>query len=341
MFQRRTVFVLGAGSSAEVGLPIGSELAKDIEHRLRFRFRQPYNQVTSGDAEIARLVIQSFDPTREANDYINGGQRISNGLPLCNSIDTFLHMHKNDKHVQLCGKLAIVKSILEAEKKSQLYIDRTKPDAQLDVTKVEKSWFYHFFRLLNGGVTKENVDQIFRQVSFISFNYDRCSEAFLVEGLRAAYAMSYKESEALVREVSIFHPYGTVGSLPWQDGRVSVPYGGEHDLMQLSSGIKTFTERVEEGHELTAMRKQIQAADTIVFLGFGFHTQNLELLTPKEHAQVKRVFATAKGIFDPDIAPIKQQINAMLKGWQGPISIRNDINCADLLLQYRVHLALA
>jgi len=34
MFKRRTLFVVGAGASAEVKLPVGAQLAKNIGHKL-------------------------------------------------------------------------------------------------------------------------------------------------------------------------------------------------------------------------------------------------------------------------------------------------------------------
>jgi hypothetical protein len=38
MFKRRTLFVLGAGASAEVDFPLGSQLAKAIGNKLDIRF---------------------------------------------------------------------------------------------------------------------------------------------------------------------------------------------------------------------------------------------------------------------------------------------------------------
>ncbi len=39
-----------------------------------------------------------------------------------------MDIHKDDEKVQLCGKLAIVKSILEAEQASYLHIDKEGAD---------------------------------------------------------------------------------------------------------------------------------------------------------------------------------------------------------------------
>jgi hypothetical protein len=49
MFKRRTLLILGAGSSAEVGLPIGSGLAAAIGKKMDIRFEHGLNPVGDGD----------------------------------------------------------------------------------------------------------------------------------------------------------------------------------------------------------------------------------------------------------------------------------------------------
>jgi hypothetical protein len=38
MFKRQTLFVLGAGSSAEVGMPVGATLSRNIAGKMDIRF---------------------------------------------------------------------------------------------------------------------------------------------------------------------------------------------------------------------------------------------------------------------------------------------------------------
>ena len=54
MFNQNTVFVLGAGSSHEIGLPIGVELAKTIATHLNIRPRNDGSH--SGDKRIAEAI---------------------------------------------------------------------------------------------------------------------------------------------------------------------------------------------------------------------------------------------------------------------------------------------
>ena len=53
-------------------------------------------------------------------------QHISKALPLANSIDEFIDTQKENKKIAFCGKLAIIRSILNDEKRSKLYFEQTQ-----------------------------------------------------------------------------------------------------------------------------------------------------------------------------------------------------------------------
>ena len=54
MFESKTVFVLGAGASHEVGLPVGSGLAEIISKKLDIRFTRS-NRRALRSGESARM----------------------------------------------------------------------------------------------------------------------------------------------------------------------------------------------------------------------------------------------------------------------------------------------
>lgn len=63
----------------------------------------------------------------------------------------------------------------------------------------------------------------------------------------------------------------------------------------------------------------MQQAETLVFLGFGFHDQNMLVLSedaPKEEkrSSIKRVLATVCGLSASDTKVVTQQIARTLKG---------------------------
>jgi hypothetical protein len=64
------------------------------------------------------LTRQSRD---NAQEFFQAASLIRKGVELTQSIDDFLDFHRSDRFVNLYGKAAIVKSILEAEQHSLLY----------------------------------------------------------------------------------------------------------------------------------------------------------------------------------------------------------------------------
>jgi hypothetical protein len=87
MFASKTVFVLGAGASSEVGLPLGRDLAKGISEDLDLR-RDEFGKITTGNATLFDLVA-SRSPS-EARAYDAAARAISEGIllsdPTCSEL---------------------------------------------------------------------------------------------------------------------------------------------------------------------------------------------------------------------------------------------------------------
>ena len=78
MFKNNIVFVVGAGGSREVGLPMGTELKNKIAQELNFEFEDGHNQ-SSGSYRIVRA-LEEFARKRDETDinlYLNAGRAIS------------------------------------------------------------------------------------------------------------------------------------------------------------------------------------------------------------------------------------------------------------------------
>jgi hypothetical protein len=110
MFKKRTLFVLGAGSSFEVKLPVGLGLAKTIAKKLDVRIGDHGKNIGEGD----KYLLGKFQTRlpQQFNEYLSAGWRIRDGLPTAASIDDFLDMHSHDELMQTIGKAAIVRSII-------------------------------------------------------------------------------------------------------------------------------------------------------------------------------------------------------------------------------------
>ena len=127
----KNVFVVGAGASAEAGLPTGETLKNKISKLLRVS--NDFGKQNRSDITIlAALEGHAKKHGLLFGNLINKANHISRALPLTISIDNFIDQHRDDKEIEICGKIAIVKSILEAERISKMYFEQTKSNKHLN-----------------------------------------------------------------------------------------------------------------------------------------------------------------------------------------------------------------
>lgn len=332
---QRTLFVVGAGASQEVGLPIGSGLKECIVNVLSYK----PNEGGITDAIIGRALDMANNRFR--SPYIQACQHICGAMPQVISIDNFIDQHRGDEHIEQCGKLAIVRTILAAESKSSLFIDPSNINNKMKFGKnqnpplkpLEETWLNSLWMLLTENCTEKDLKERFSKVVFIIFNYDRCIEHYLYHSLRNVYHLGEQAAAELVKGIEIYHPYGTVGSLHWQSKDNSIGYGEEPShgqLLQLAKQIKTFTEGAESG-DMQSIHSLMVSSPRIVFLGFAFHERNMELLLPKSAAKpaAKYIYGTAYGMSDDSTDSICTDLVATYK--QVSPVLRNIHTCYGLL----------
>jgi hypothetical protein len=311
---------------------------------LDIRFKHGYEQ-TSGDNEIVQalhVAVQKDRPgTRDINPHLHAARRIHDAIPQAIYIDNFIDTHQGDAKLELCGKLAIVKAILGGEKSSRLYFDPTGTRRQLNFGALDETWYNAFMQLLAQNCTIRALPDRLSKVSFVVFNYDRCLEHFLYHSIQNVYGISPETATELMRNITILHPYGVVGSLPWQGGRQTIDFGGEpsgNQLLELAGGIKTFTEGTDpSSSDILKIRDHIHQASTILFLGFAYHPKNLELLNPtRNHPEPHNVkyYGTAFGMSDSDRELVREDLVKLGSARPNNIALRSDKKCLDMFREY-------
>lgn len=311
MFKKSTTVVVGAGASKEIGLPLGSELKQQIIDLLAIDPSEPdvfkndlFNQAIEDD------IVRSRSPNETRQKWLNTAAQISRGLPRALSIDNYLHTHEGDEYVERLGKLAIAFLILRAERHSAFFGQETAADrisgrriptsASINNVGFKSSWHEPFAQLVMSGAHASSPEAAFEDLRFIIFNYDRCLEQYLFLALQEYFNIDEAWAARVLSQVDFIHPYGSLGPLPWQDlnGRKKgVRFGaqGPIDYWEVSKEIHTFTEAVE-GDTDQSIKIAVSKASTIIFLGFGFNEQNVDLLTPRGPRNAEVSFSTAKGI---------------------------------------------
>ena len=332
MFRKQTLFILGAGASAEVDLPVGDELARRISAMLDVHAGGTHNNV--GETLLAELYNRHPLPNK---GYHRAAVAISDGVRLTRSIDDFLDRHSHDPLIQLVGRTAIVKSILDAESKSAFSLH---PRSRATLDMIEKTWYVKFFRMLGTDLKAQDVRQIFDKVAFVVFNYDRCLEYFLFNALQQVYGTSANEAASIISDLHLIHPYGVVAELQTAGGGVPFGYNGELNYGLFSKNINIYTEQLTNGEMLQDIHGEMLRAEQIIFLGFGFHEMNLVLLSPKTKLQNIPVFGTLTRASAHNREAIHTRLTQLFKPvppritpWSH-IVLDNDVTCAGLFDNY-------
>jgi len=339
VFERRTVFVVGAGGSRELGLPMGAELAADIAKRVKFTFPDGYNP-EGGDKNIYWAVqsVLERNGQRDPNPLFHAGQAISRAMSQAISIDNFLHTHAHDKNIALMGKLGIAAAILDAERRSRIFFHKQEDGRdQIDFAHVPDSWHLVFVKMLLEQSIRKDISAVFDNVSIITFNYDRCIEKYIIGSLQNYLGLNTMEAEMLMSKLEIVHPYGQVGQLGTSSER-GVAFGERLDVLDLPSvaaQIRTFTEGVENENLLLRMRRLLAEAEVVVYLGFSFGDMNMELMS-LEQAGERVVYGTSLGVSRANQRVIEQDILASMGPDQSVVTALNlePMTCLDFLNAY-------
>ena len=300
--------ILGAGASFDFGLPLGERLRTSIARDLDIKFDEFGSRLESGSHEIVgalRVIVNSSDDgrRRDINPHRVAAVQIAEAMPYSSSIDEYIERHSDNKMKAQCAKLAIGKAILEEERSSKIFSDFMNPSVD-PLRNATDTWPALFLRDITRGLSKQEVVQALSEFSVINFNYDRCFEQFTYHWLRRIYEFDELQAGEIVANMSIYHPYGKIGDLPFEVPSSHIPYGGEvdvHRLLNMMNRIRTYSEAVDQDHGLTEAIERMGRARKFVFLGFGFHKQNLDLLQlpARFERSTARCYATTVDVPEP------------------------------------------
>jgi hypothetical protein len=341
---KKLLAVVGAGASSELGLPIGSQLKANISRLLRIEFDDWGSKLERGDRTICDALrshaTEIYNGQRVINPFLPDLHHISDAMPQAISIDHFINDQRRRGNIEVCGKLGISRAILLAEKSSSLYLKNERRDERIDFSRTETSWLNPFARIITQSCTSDELAERFSQIGLVVFNYDRCVEHFLYYWLQSYYKMSSEKAGELVQRIEIYHPYGKVGPLPWQDHQQGVSYGCDphpDQLLNLAKQIKTFTEGTDpDSSDICGIRELMTRAERVVFLGFAYHTLNLDLLRSnvRSNASERAIYGTALGVSDIDLRIIQAELAHMFNCGSDFVHLRSNLACSKIFSEF-------
>lgn len=331
MFNRPTTFVIGAGCSREYQFPLGvglrDEIADMLAHveidRQRGNDSVLWIGFSGGKDEAFNRAISNIAGQHHFQDWYRVAKQMGRGLRHASSIDRYLDHHSDDEVMVRIGKMAIGRRIINAEANSTL---RVREGSSLDMAEIYKQngqnphWLNELFLRLQEGIRRGNIDQIFSNVTFICFNYDRAIEHYLYEAVKVFGNLSDRDTTAVMKNLKVYHPYGSIGPLPWQEeeGSPGIHYGANLDdhrsIQDIGESLRIFTETIEENDEINCIRDAMLNASKIVFLGFSFLQQNIDLIRPRTRSKVEQIWATSLGMSAWDTDAAQTAVSNMLNG---------------------------
>lgn len=302
MIEKKLTLVLGAGASAPYGLPSGEDLVIDVVENL-----DPYPDDDEERNWYPEFTHHYGFDEREVKNFrrelTNSGRQ---------SVDRFLE-HRPE-YLDL-GKAAIAKSLLEREDEWAL----------VGVGDDRQGWYPYFFRWMNTDFERWSDNAL----SIVTFNYDRSLEKFLSQALRSSYGEDQDSVAAQLERIPIVHVHGSLGSLPWQGGDF-IGYNAKADQENVEKAAQNIQLVPETGPDHDRFDRAVQllkGAERIVFLGFGYHDENLRRLQIDKDATTRKATKVTGSSYGMGAA----QITYVRNKWEIEVTHESNQKCLEFL----------
>lgn len=315
MLRTRTTLVVGAGASAELQFPSNAELLARIIQGFDFKRAGSESSTRDGQLLLRNVYKLAERLNKPVEEVAAATERLRNACRLGRSIDTVLEQYDHDPLVLACGKLAIAYFIGQAESRSSLK-DAPRVEGELPLQgKVAEYWIYQLGQLITSGVPRSRIGNALEQITIINFNYDRSVEHFLPFALVMAYGIDLKEAQRVIAEkLDVIHPHGTIGRLPWQRGDApQADWGVEQpwNIHAIATNLKSLAERRTDRNALRDVRVAVANAKRLVFLGFGFQPQNVDMLFENTLSHNPEVLISTYGMSQGNAATVAHMMKRL------------------------------
>ncbi len=261
----RTVFILGAGSSAPYGLPMAEALVDDVAMAVA---------AIGSDAATKVIADEGGDVDGILQDRIEGeAARIAERIrrSRADTIDEFIADCRKDEARDIIHGMIDV--IWQAESEIARTTDRPKDGGDWI------AWLY------NNRLLRHPVEFARNNIVFVSFNYERLPRLILSTMMANRYSQSVgacwaavgKQANILSIDYDRFiHPYGYIECEPRPDPGstfLDCRYSRD-DLKQVCEGIEIMG-REPTQEELRFFTNLWMRSERIYFLGLGYHESML------------------------------------------------------------------
>lgn len=306
MITEPTVFILGAGASNPYKFPSGAKLAFLICQDLK------------ENSELYKLVQDNIQ-----TKYSSEIDKFREALHLSGRISVDKFLEHRPEFIEI-GKLAIAGILIPYEDQNNIF----------GKTIGERDWYEYLYNHLNTSFESFGKNKI----SFITYNYDRSLEFFLLKVLENSYRKSPEECYEKLKQIPIIHLHGKLGYLPIESNnnyREYEPSLMSHKLGIAAKQIKIIHEDIDDDPQFKEAHKLLKSAEQIHFLGFGYDDVNLKRLK-LENLKGRRIYGTTYKFTNTEITSIKNKIRKRYDvlfnpGQNGVNPVNDKMTCLDYL----------
>jgi hypothetical protein len=179
----------------------------------------------------------------------------------------------------------------------------------------DPGWYEYLFHRL--GHTAAEFEK--SKLSVITFNYERSFEEFLHKALIYSFGMSVGDAWYFRAEyVPVVHVHGQLGALaadPNSAGRNIREYENTltaEMVRRCASDIRIVSDSdVDDSVEFGRAHQLLDAAEAIVFLGFGYLPTNVSRLQIRRSGGSVPCYGSRKAVFDGELPGIASQFEAL------------------------------
>lgn len=238
-----TTLILGAGASKPYGLPLGGEL-RDAVLKIG---REKYIRDILPELGVVESELQDF-----INDLRTSGSR---------TVDSFIGQRPQWMRA---GKLAIAMALYAKEREARLLPPGQPKD--------------HWYEALWNSLGAKSWAALKRtHVRVITFNYDRTLECYLSNVISNNFHTPRSLAADWLAKDFIIRPHGILG--PYTGSSLSVfashPNLRSRFLKGALRSLLILSEAETNSPKFREARKRISVSDRILFLGFGYHEENM------------------------------------------------------------------
>lgn len=252
-FKEPTVLVLGAGASQPYGFSLGYQLVDVISGML-----DRENRMSSFLAAF-KNGGQPMNKFETLNTELKGFQSDLkySGYP---SVDRFLEDPSFAFHTEL--GLAVTYHVLrsyEGNADHQLPLQHRRYDLYREIID----------QLRAGPGLFDN-----RQLTILTFNYDRSLEQYLTRAFAVLWLCTLEEAwRTLSAQIEIVHLYGALDEIdPWK------PVGGVYGQRAAQQTLRIIGQARDEDPVFKTAQERLAEAKVVAFIGFGFDRTNMRRL---------------------------------------------------------------